>query len=139
MSVEYLPSSTLDMMVHGATTTLQVQQQQQVVLHEIVVNESHNIDSDDDEEQWCCVTPTSKDQKIPILLSCPPAPKKPKRSNVVLSCKRKLLCSSELQFFESTTSGREQVDSFFKAYGFGDSNSTSSAGRIVSGKIKKGN
>ncbi|KAK9124045.1 hypothetical protein Sjap_013647 [Stephania japonica] len=124
------------MIVHDAT--LQVQQQEQV-LHEIVVNDqSHNIINNiDDEEQCKCVTPTSKDQKIPILQSCPPAPKKPKRSNVVLSCKRKLLCSSELQFFESTTSGREQVESFFKAYGFGDSNSSSSAGRIVSGKIKK--
>ncbi|KAF9595044.1 hypothetical protein IFM89_036372 [Coptis chinensis] len=58
---------------------------------------------DDDE----CRTPTSSEYKIPMILSCPPAPRK--RRKVVL-CKRKL---SEIQFFEVV--GRDEVESFFKS------------------------
>ncbi|XVE99178.1 hypothetical protein REPUB_Repub03eG0174900 [Reevesia pubescens] len=60
-----------------------------------------------------CLTPTSVENKIPAVFSCPPAPRKPRKKAV--SCKRKL---SELQFFEIVN--REEVDAFFKA-GFDDS------------------
>nr|XP_009800490.1 PREDICTED: cyclin-dependent protein kinase inhibitor SMR2-like [Nicotiana sylvestris] len=53
-------------------------------------------------------TPKSPQNLIPKILSCPPAPKKPKR---VISCKRKLV--DELQFFE--VAAREEVDSFFRS------------------------
>ncbi|KAF5948044.1 hypothetical protein HYC85_014001 [Camellia sinensis] len=49
-----------------------------------------NSNSGDDE----CRTPTSPEHKIPAMLSCPPAPKKPRRTE---HYKRKLC---ELQFFE---------------------------------------
>ncbi|KAE9465360.1 hypothetical protein RHGRI_007440 [Rhododendron griersonianum] len=62
------------------------------------------VDVGDDE----CHTPTSAEHKIPTILSCPPAPKKPSRSAV--SCKRKLC---ELDFFEIVA--REEVESFFAA------------------------
>lgn len=62
------------------------------------------VDVSDDE----CHTPTSAEHTIPPILSCPPAPKKPRRS--AASCKRKL---SELDFFEVVA--REEVESFFAA------------------------
>ncbi|KAE8661593.1 Detected protein of unknown function [Hibiscus syriacus] len=52
-----------------------------------------------------CRTPISKENKIPAVVSCPPAPKKPKRRGV--SCKRKL------NFFDIVN--REEVDTFLKA------------------------
>ncbi|XP_022764320.1 cyclin-dependent protein kinase inhibitor SMR1-like [Durio zibethinus] len=55
-----------------------------------------------------CSTPNSEENKIPVVSSCPPAPRKPRKRAV--SCKRKL---SELQFFEIVN--REEVDAFFKA------------------------
>lgn len=61
-----------------------------------------NVDEED-----CCRTPTSKEHRIPKILDCPPAPRKPKRAP---TCKRKL---SELQFFEIVN--REEVDSFFRS------------------------
>ncbi|KAL7252832.1 hypothetical protein ACSBR1_007397 [Camellia fascicularis] len=54
-----------------------------------------------------CHTPKSPEHKIPAILICPPAPKKPKRS---VSCKRKLC---ELEFFEIVA--REEVESFFRS------------------------
>ncbi|WCJ19214.1 hypothetical protein M5689_001511 [Euphorbia peplus] len=42
-----------------------------------------------------CRTPTSQENKIPALLSCPPAPRKPIRK---ISCKRKL--SPDFEFYE---------------------------------------
>ncbi|OWM87624.1 cyclin-dependent protein kinase inhibitor SMR1-like [Punica granatum] len=59
----------------------------------------------EDEEE--CRTPTSEENRIPALLSCPPAPKKPR---LALSCKRKL---SELDFFEIVN--RAEVEEFFSA------------------------
>ncbi|KAF3666895.1 putative non-symbiotic hemoglobin 2-like [Capsicum annuum] len=53
-------------------------------------------------------TPGTPQNLIPKILSCPPAPKKPKR---VISCKRKLL--GELEFFD--VAAKEEVDSFFKS------------------------
>lgn len=64
------------------------------------------IDEVDDNNE-CCRTPTSKEHRIPKILDCPPAPRKPK---MVPSCKRKL---SELQFFEIVN--RDEVDSFFRS------------------------
>ncbi|GMI92230.1 hypothetical protein HRI_002892300 [Hibiscus trionum] len=55
-----------------------------------------------------CRTPTSSDQKIPSIQSCPPTPKKKVLAKFVL--KRKL---SELHFFETTR--REEVESFFRS------------------------
>ncbi|KAJ4837385.1 hypothetical protein Tsubulata_029282 [Turnera subulata] len=54
-----------------------------------------------------CRTPTSEEHKIPAILSCPPAPRKPRRG---VSCKRKL---SEFDFFEIVK--REEVDRFFQS------------------------
>ncbi|KAK9282623.1 hypothetical protein L1049_010842 [Liquidambar formosana] len=59
--------------------------------------------SDDDE----CQTPTSIEHKIPTILSCPPAPRKPRHA---AKCKRKL---SEMEFFEIVH--REEVESFFRS------------------------
>ncbi|KAH7547814.1 hypothetical protein JRO89_XS14G0019600 [Xanthoceras sorbifolium] len=58
-----------------------------------------------------CRTPTSFENKIPQILTCPPAPRKPKRKVAALSCKRKLL--DEFQFFE--IANREEVESFFRS------------------------
>ncbi|KAL1101678.1 hypothetical protein V6Z11_D05G312600 [Gossypium hirsutum] len=57
-----------------------------------------------------CATPTSDENKIPPVLSCPAAPTKPKRTASV-SCKRKLF--QNFNFFEIVNS--EEVDAFFKA------------------------
>ncbi|XVE79354.1 hypothetical protein DITRI_Ditri14bG0051400 [Diplodiscus trichospermus] len=61
----------------------------------------------DVEEEEGSKTPTSSDQRIPTIQSCPPTPKKKARVNFH---KRKL---SELQFFENTRS--EEVESFFRS------------------------
>ncbi|KAJ6767730.1 CYCLIN-DEPENDENT PROTEIN KINASE INHIBITOR SMR14 [Salix koriyanagi] len=61
-------------------------------------------DSETDDD---CQTPKSEEHKIPPVLCCPPAPRKPRRS---FSCKRKL---AEFEFFE--TVNREEVDSFFQS------------------------
>ncbi|KAJ9159870.1 hypothetical protein P3X46_025327 [Hevea brasiliensis] len=53
-----------------------------------------------------CRTPTSEEHKIPAILSCPPAPRKPRRRTVLR--KRKL---SEFEFFEIVN--RQEVESFF--------------------------
>jgi len=63
--------------------------------------QQENSETDD------CQTPKSEEHKIPVVLSCPPAPRKPRRS---FSCKRKL---TELEFFEIVN--REEVDSFFQS------------------------
>ncbi|OAY45809.1 hypothetical protein MANES_07G093500v8 [Manihot esculenta] len=55
-----------------------------------------------------CRTPTSQEHKIPTILSCPPAPQKPRRR--MFSCKRKL---SEFEFFEIVN--RQEVESFFRS------------------------
>ncbi|XP_062155631.1 cyclin-dependent protein kinase inhibitor SMR1 [Alnus glutinosa] len=55
-----------------------------------------------------CRTPTSEEHRIPKILDCPPAPRKPRR---VPSCKRKL--SPEVQFFEIVNP--EEVDAFFRS------------------------
>ncbi|KAG4150746.1 hypothetical protein ERO13_D04G021300v2 [Gossypium hirsutum] len=68
------------------------------------------------EDHTLCKTPCSKENKIPAVVSCPPAPKKPKTRP--LSCKRKL--SPQFQFLEMVN--RDEVDAFFKA-AFDDSHS----------------
>lgn len=55
-----------------------------------------------------CRTPTSRESKIPMLQSCPPAPRKRRR---VISCKRNL---SETQFFEIVH--RKEIESFFNSF-----------------------
>ncbi|KAL3520797.1 hypothetical protein ACH5RR_018946 [Cinchona calisaya] len=66
--------------------------------------ESTNINEEEEEEG--CRTPKFAENMIPKILSCPPAPKKPRRV-ASSSCKRKLS-----EFFESVV-GREEVESFF--------------------------
>lgn len=53
-----------------------------------------------------CRTPTSEENRIPAILTCPPAPKKPRPA---LSCKRKL---SELDFFEALN--HTEIEEFFR-------------------------
>ncbi|KAK8542180.1 hypothetical protein V6N13_137245 [Hibiscus sabdariffa] len=75
-----------------------------------------NKNQDDDSSSSSageCLTPTSEENKIPPVLSCPGAPRKPRKTYA--SCKRKL---SEFQFFEILN--RDEVDAFFDA-GFHDS------------------
>ncbi|KAI4346450.1 hypothetical protein L6164_007345 [Bauhinia variegata] len=62
------------------------------------------IENDDDG----CRTPTSKESRIPEILTCPPAPRKQKR---FVSCKRKLL--DEFQFAEADN--KEEIDAFFRS------------------------
>nr|DAD48758.1 TPA_asm: hypothetical protein HUJ06_018695 [Nelumbo nucifera] len=63
------------------------------------------IQSENQEDE--CRTPTSEEHKIPIIQTCPPAPRKPRK---VVLCKRKL---SELRFFEIVS--HDEVESFFLA------------------------
>ncbi|KAE9617529.1 hypothetical protein Lal_00034998 [Lupinus albus] len=49
-------------------------------------------------------TPTSKESKIPAIITCPRAPRKAKQ----ISCKRKLM--DEYQFFEVVN--KEEMDAF---------------------------
>ncbi|KAJ7974976.1 cyclin-dependent protein kinase inhibitor SMR1-like [Quillaja saponaria] len=72
--------------------------------NDVVFGRQSDSENDDDS----CTTPTSKENRIPAILSCPAAPMKPKR---VASCKRKLL--GEFQFFE--VSNREELDDFFRS------------------------
>ncbi|CAN4105301.1 unnamed protein product [Withania somnifera] len=89
-----------------------------------VINLSSNISRDEPErcnnkEQAAEIqTPRTPQNLIPKILSCPPAPKKPKRA---ISCKRKLL--GDLEFFD--VAAREEVDSFFASV---DENSKSCGG-----------
>nr|XP_004496149.1 cyclin-dependent protein kinase inhibitor SMR2 [Cicer arietinum] len=62
----------------------------------------------DGENEESYRTPTSKESKIPEIMTCPPAPKKPKP---FVSCKRKLM--DEFQFFE--VSNNEDMDAFFRS------------------------
>ncbi|KAF1878765.1 hypothetical protein Lal_00047437 [Lupinus albus] len=55
-----------------------------------------------------CRTPTTKESKIPEIVSCPPAPRKPK---ALVSCKRKLM--DEFNFFEDTN--KEDMEAFFRS------------------------
>nr|DAD28630.1 TPA_asm: hypothetical protein HUJ06_030098 [Nelumbo nucifera] len=56
-----------------------------------------------------CSTPTSEESKIPIIQSCPPAPRKPRK---VVLCKRKF-SEKKLQFFRFVS--HDEVESFFKS------------------------
>ncbi|KAJ6428871.1 hypothetical protein OIU84_020507 [Salix udensis] len=64
-------------------------------------------DHDDGEDDESC-TPTSAQHNIPVLLTCPPAPKKPRTSPG--SCKRK---RPSVHFFEAMN--REEVEMFFRS------------------------
>ncbi|MED6124235.1 hypothetical protein PIB30_057182 [Stylosanthes scabra] len=64
------------------------------------------VAEEDDEESYR--TPTSKESKIPEMVTCPPAPKKAKAFS---SCKRKLL--DEFQFFD--VNNQEDMDAFFRS------------------------
>ncbi|XP_062091927.1 uncharacterized protein LOC133797859 [Humulus lupulus] len=81
-------------------------------------NEKENENENDD----VCRTPTSEGHRIPEIVSCPPAPRKPARR--VPSCKRKL---TELQFFD--VKNREDVDDFFRSISSNNNGSSSSAKR----------
>ena len=68
---------------------------------------AQKINEDENDVEYYCRTPTSKEHRIPSILDCPPAPRKPKRAS---SCKRKL---SEVQFFEIMN--HDEVDAFFRS------------------------
>ncbi|KAL1542349.1 cyclin-dependent protein kinase inhibitor SMR2 [Salvia divinorum] len=55
-----------------------------------------------------CWTPKSAEHKIPAAISCPPAPRKPRRGSL-LACKRRLY---ELDFYEAVA--EEKIDAFFR-------------------------
>ncbi|PON42016.1 hypothetical protein TorRG33x02_336860 [Trema orientale] len=80
-------------------------------------NDDNDNDNEEEEELELelelelCRTPTAERHRIPKILTCPPAPRKPERR--VPSCKRKL---TELQFFE--VKKREDVDEFFRSMSF---------------------
>ncbi|KAH7561142.1 hypothetical protein ACOSP7_016266 [Xanthoceras sorbifolium] len=84
--------------------------------HDQVSSSSHDHDH---EEADNCRTPTSIDNKIPTIQSCPPTPRKKKVQQVVFShhVKRKKPDHHhhEFHFFEATGTGHEEVDSFFKS------------------------
>ncbi|XP_071713665.1 cyclin-dependent protein kinase inhibitor SMR3-like [Rutidosis leptorrhynchoides] len=61
-----------------------------------------------DEDDETCHTPTSSKNRIPSIVICPGAPKKPKQS--VSGCKRKV---SEFDFVEFLA--REEIDMFFRS------------------------
>ncbi|KAF8009533.1 hypothetical protein BT93_J0518 [Corymbia citriodora subsp. variegata] len=76
-------------------------------------SETTNFDqpsNDDDHGDEQCRTPTSEHHKIPAIRSCPPTPRKPVHVRPIsFQNKRKL------HFFESTSKGREELDSFFQS------------------------
>ncbi|RVW97743.1 cyclin-dependent protein kinase inhibitor SMR1 [Vitis riparia] len=61
----------------------------------------------DNAETSPCRTPTSAEHKIPVILTCPPAPRKPRR---VVRCKRRI---REFDFFEIVN--RDEVEEFFRS------------------------
>lgn len=71
-----------------------------------VIQSQESTTSDGNVLEDECQTPKSPRNMIPEILSCPPAPKKPRR---VVSCKRKLC-----DFFEIVA--REEVESFFRQF-----------------------
>ncbi|XP_038993170.1 cyclin-dependent protein kinase inhibitor SMR1-like [Hibiscus syriacus] len=78
-----------------------------------IQSSNQEIKNNQGESSSECSTPTSEENKIPAVFSCPGAPRKPRKT--LVSCKRKL---SEFHFFE--TLNRDEVDAFFEA-GFHDS------------------
>ncbi|PIN04778.1 hypothetical protein CDL12_22691 [Handroanthus impetiginosus] len=71
---------------------------------------SDNIISNVKEEDQDCHTPKSPRYMIPAILTCPPAPRKPRRRAMgPTTRKRKLLC--EMEFFEIVN--RDEVEAFF--------------------------
>ncbi|XP_039002293.1 cyclin-dependent protein kinase inhibitor SMR1-like [Hibiscus syriacus] len=84
---------------------LNIQSSDQTGLEIQQENNSNNTASE-------CSTPTSEENKIPAVFSCPGAPRKHRKTYV--SCKRKL---SEFQFFDILN--RDEVDAFFES-GFHD-------------------
>lgn len=65
----------------------------------------------DGNENFECRTPTGKENKIPVMLICPPAPRKPTKKSGVISCKRKLFDDNE--FVETVK--QEEIDQFFRS------------------------
>ncbi|OIT33796.1 hypothetical protein A4A49_15681 [Nicotiana attenuata] len=90
------------------STDLEFRLEIQLPKIKVITTLSSQNSRDSEEEEDEIKTPKSPQNLIPKILSCPPAPKKPKR---VISCKRKLV--DELQFFE--VAAREEVDSFFRS------------------------
>lgn len=89
------------------------------------------------EEQQECRTPTSKENKIPVKLECPPAPKKPvaPRRETTISRKRKSLLYGEAGFFQVVN--QNEVDAFFRVLE-GAGNSLSSRSVVKRRRIRAG-
>lgn len=77
---------------------------------------------DEDDKYINCQTPKSSQYLIPKILSCPPAPKKPKMVFSCSSCKRRLI--DEFNIFDE----QEEIESFFR---FVDVNSTKKRRRCL--------
>lgn len=73
---------------------------------QLKINEEDDEDKENEDPR--CTTPKSDENKIPVIINCPPAPIK--LNNRVILCKRKL---SEFNFFETQDGGRHQIESFF--------------------------
>ncbi|XP_022992922.1 cyclin-dependent protein kinase inhibitor SMR1-like [Cucurbita maxima] len=74
--------------------------------HGGVIIQKERIDNiDGGDEELCCRTPTSAENKIPVVLQCPPAPRKRKRPP---TCRRRLI---ELEFVEIVS--REEIEPYF--------------------------
>lgn len=68
----------------------------------------NNTEEEEENTEFDCHTPISEENRIPKILSCPPAPRKPRRRGP--SCKRKL---KELQFFEIVNG--DEIEGFFRS------------------------
>ncbi|KAI3758198.1 hypothetical protein L6452_05751 [Arctium lappa] len=121
---ELSPTTTTTM-----STDLQLRQDLPAIRLKIKLPESLPVQLDStSEEESCtiqleeleieeCRTPTSPENRIPQIITCPPAPKKQRPSGP--SCKRRI---SEFQFFEIVE--RDEVESFFRSsYEFINQNS----------------
>ncbi|KAK4857375.1 hypothetical protein QYF36_027328 [Acer negundo] len=69
-----------------------------------------SMNSNLDQEEYCCKTPTSSENKIPTIQSCPPTPRK-KVLQVFSHDRKRKKPDLDHDFFEAT--GREEVESFF--------------------------
>ncbi|KAK2643484.1 hypothetical protein Ddye_025247 [Dipteronia dyeriana] len=69
-----------------------------------------SMNSNLDQEEYSCKTPTSSENKIPTIQSCPPTPRK-KAVQVFSHDRKRKKPDHDHEFFEAT--GREEVESYF--------------------------
>lgn len=107
MSTDLQPCQDLSKMIKLSPLKILTQQQQDEEAVGVIIQK-------EGAETELCKTPTSEKHKIPEILCCPKAPKKPKTRSSTISCKRKLqlLADDEFQFFEILN--RDEVEEFFR-------------------------